>query len=52
MRTLLIHLGFANYDNFTEGQIDNLAYIKLKSDGTDFFIEETEGIRKKDSSVL
>ncbi|MFA6533114.1 MAG: histidine phosphatase family protein [Patescibacteria group bacterium] len=45
MRTLLIHLGFANYDNFTEGQINNLAYIKLKSDGTDFFIEETEGIK-------
>ncbi|MFA6081032.1 MAG: histidine phosphatase family protein [Patescibacteria group bacterium] len=45
MRTLLIHLGFATYDNFTEGQIDNLAYVKLKSDGTDFFIEETEGIK-------
>jgi broad specificity phosphatase PhoE len=45
MRTLLIHLGFATYDNFTEGHIDNLAYIKLKSDGTDFFIEETEGIK-------
>lgn len=45
MRTLLIHLGFASHNNITEGQIDNLAYIKLKSDGTDFLIEETEGIK-------
>ena len=45
MRTLLIHLGFATHNNFTEGQIDNLAYVKLKSDGTDFIIEETEGIK-------
>lgn len=45
MRTLLIHLGFATYDNFTEGQIDNLAYIRLKSDGIEFFVEETEGIK-------
>jgi len=44
MRTLLIYLGFATYDNFTEGQINNLAYIKLKSDGIDFLIEKTDGI--------
>lgn len=50
MRTLLIHLGFATYDNFTEGQIDNLAYVKLKSDGVEFFVEETEGIKIKKSS--
>ncbi len=47
IRTLLIHLGFANYENLNEGQIDNLAYIKLKSDGVDFFIEKTEGIKIK-----
>ncbi len=45
MRTLLIHLGFSTYDNLTEGLIDNLAYIKLKSDGKDFIIEATEGIK-------
>ena len=45
MRTLLIHLGFASYENFSEGGIDNLSYIKLKSDGVEFFIEKTEGIR-------
>ncbi|PIP63471.1 phosphoglycerate mutase [Candidatus Roizmanbacteria bacterium CG_4_9_14_3_um_filter_33_18] len=50
MRTLLIHLGFANYDNFTEGHINNLAYIKLKSDGVEFFVEETKGIKIKKSS--
>lgn len=50
MRTLLIHLGFATYDNFTEGQIDNLAYVKLKSNGVEFFVEETKGVKIKKSS--
>ena len=50
MRTLLIHLGFATYDNFTEGQIDNLAYVKLKSNGVEFFMEETKGVKIKKSS--
>lgn len=45
MRAILIHLGFATYDNLNEGKINNLSYIKLKSDGVDFFIEETDGIR-------
>jgi len=44
IRTLLIHLGWAKYENFTEGGIKNLAYIKLESDGVDFFVRETEGI--------
>ena len=47
MRTLLIHLGFASPENFTEGGISNLSYIKLKSDGIEFFIEKTEGIKIK-----
>jgi len=47
IRTLLIHLGFATYDNFNEGQINNLAFVKLKSDGVDFFVEETNGIEIK-----
>lgn len=46
MRLLLIHLGFAQPSDFKESRIENTAYIKLKSDGVDFFVEETFGIKK------
>lgn len=46
MRTFLVHLGYASYDELIPGSIDNLAYIKLESDGIDFFIRETHGIQK------
>jgi len=48
IRTLLIHLGWGTYKNFSEGGIDNLAYVILESDGVDFFIKETSGITKKE----
>lgn len=47
IRTLLIHLGFTSYENITEGGISNLSFIKLRSDGVEFFIEKTEGIKIK-----
>jgi len=47
MRSFLIHLGFASYETLPSGSINNLAYIKLRSDGVDFFIEETEGVNRK-----
>ncbi len=47
IRTLLIHLGWGTYENFSKGRIDNLAYVILESDGIDFFIKETFGIEKK-----
>ena len=46
LRTFLIHLGFGSHDQLPSGCIDNLGYIKLDSDGVDFFIRETFGIRK------
>lgn len=47
LRVLLIHLGFGSYENFGhDKKIKNSAYIKLLSDGVDFFIEETFGIDK------
>ncbi len=49
MRILLIHLGFGTYKNIFVGIIDNAAYIKLLSDGVDFFIEETKGINKDEN---
>lgn len=50
MGTLLIHLGFTNYREKDAGQvkISNASYIKLKSDGVDFFIEEMQGIERLD----
>lgn len=48
MLTLLVHLGYANYSEVPSklGLIDNTAYIKLESDGVDFFVKETSGISK------
>jgi|SRR3989344_3612679 len=47
IRTLLIHLGFGNYDNLPNGCISNLAYVKIKSDGKNFIISSTSGIQKE-----
>ena len=48
MRYLLIHLGFGTYTNLPTGSIGNTAYIKLETDGVDFFVKETKGITKKE----
>lgn len=47
MRGLLVHLGHVDYHEIDSSCIDNTAYIHLDSDGIDFFIKETVGIRKK-----
>lgn len=46
MRVLLIHLGFGTFETLTFRSIKNTAYIKLESDGVDFFIKETDGVKK------
>lgn len=46
MHVLLVHLGFGTHDEVHPWLIDNLAYIKLESDGVDFFIREVHGITK------
>lgn len=43
MRAFLIHIGFNNGE-LGFGTIGNTSYIKFKSDGVDFFLEETFGI--------
>lgn len=45
IKALLLHLGYSNYQNFPHKAIDNGAYVKLLSDGVDFFIQETKGIK-------
>ncbi len=44
MRSFLIRLGFGTYQTLLPGAVVNLAYIKVRSDGVDFLIDETEGI--------
>lgn len=46
IKAFLIHLGFAKYQELPAGTIKNTAYVKLLSDGTDYFIKETFGIEK------
>jgi broad specificity phosphatase PhoE len=48
IRAFLIKLGFFSYAQSEEKfDIKNLAFIKLESDGVDFFIKETSGIEQK-----
>ncbi len=44
LRTLLEHLGFATHEQMIKVSIGNTSYIKLESDGIDFFIKETKRI--------
>ncbi len=43
LRTLLNHL---SEETYLSGAVSNSGYIKLKSDGVDFFIKEMKGIKK------
>lgn len=45
MHLFLIYLGFGTYQNFPLGAIENTAYIKIESDGVDFFLKETKGVK-------
>ena len=44
LRHFLIHLGFCTKKQIAGGGIGNAAWMKLKSDGVDFFVEETKRI--------
>ena len=46
LRMILLHLGHFDYKTIEKYMFDNLSYIKLTSDGVDFFVEETSGIIK------
>ncbi|HUD11201.1 MAG TPA: histidine phosphatase family protein [Candidatus Saccharimonadia bacterium] len=48
MRTFLVHLGYVEYSQLPEGSISNTGYIKLLSDGIDFYVAETQGISQSD----
>ncbi len=46
IRILLAHLGFGTRKELL-GSIVNTGYVKLESDGIDFFVKETFGVMKK-----
>lgn len=44
LRTLLVHLGACTYKDLKPHAVANTAYLKLDSDGVDFFVQELHGI--------
>ncbi|EKD86170.1 MAG: hypothetical protein ACD_37C00433G0001 [uncultured bacterium] len=45
IRTSLVKFGFGNYDNLRPGAVKNGAFVKLQTDGVDFFIKEVSGVQ-------
>jgi broad specificity phosphatase PhoE len=46
MRTFLFHLGYMSRQQLTHGSLLNSGYIKLESDGVDFFVKKFVGYKK------
>lgn len=46
IRVLLIHLGYADYEELVSDNIENTAHIVVETDGADFFLKETHGVKK------
>lgn len=46
IRNFLIHLGYVARKDLPGGSFKNAGYLKLTSDGVNFFIKEVEGIQK------
>ncbi|HZE87376.1 MAG TPA: histidine phosphatase family protein [Methylomirabilota bacterium] len=47
LRMLLIHLGSVTYNDFELLQMTNGGFLKLTSDGVDFFIKDIFGLEKR-----
>ncbi len=47
IRSFLVHLGYGTPAELTWGTVKNSGYLKLLSDGTDFFLKEVVGVEKK-----
>jgi broad specificity phosphatase PhoE len=50
MRVFLKHIGWLEEDKPFSVEIKNTSYIKLESDGVDFFVKDTFGVEKKSPS--
>lgn len=44
LRNFLIKLGYATRNELPPGALANACYIKVRSDGVDFFVDETSGV--------
>jgi broad specificity phosphatase PhoE len=44
MKTFLIHLGYGTHKTLPASSFSNTSSIKIKTDGVDFFLEQTDGI--------
>ena len=47
LRLFLVRIGYATREELYPGAFKNAGYIKILSDGIDFFIEEVKGFEKK-----
>jgi broad specificity phosphatase PhoE len=47
LRVLLVRLGYGTEETLPYGCIENMAWIKLETDGVDFYVKETEGVNKR-----
>ncbi len=48
LANFLIHIGFAKREELAAlGALDNGAFVKIESDGSDFIVKETNGVHKK-----
>jgi broad specificity phosphatase PhoE len=46
LRTFLTHLGYAPFGELKPGTFKNAGYVKVSCDGSDFFVDEVEGVDK------
>ncbi len=46
MRAFLVRLGYATYETLRPGAIANSGYVRIESDGVDFFVKETIGVNR------
>jgi len=47
VRVLIVHLGYATLDQLPPFSVGNTAFVKLESDGVDFFIRSTKRVHFK-----
>jgi len=45
MRSILVKLGVGTYKQLKHGAVTNSAYVKIQTDGVDFFVNEYEGLK-------
>lgn len=45
IRQFLIRIGFGTYEELIHGGVKNGAFVKLQTDGVDFFVKEVSGIQ-------